>query len=83
MRTTVTIDPDTEALLKEETRRTGLSFKEVLNRSLRRALTRRSPGTIVVEPLFPAAFPRSLTHRSMNQLADEWDDEETIQELQS
>ena len=38
VRTTVTIDADTAALLQEEVARTGLSFKEVLNRAVRRAL---------------------------------------------
>lgn len=40
MRTTVTIAPDTEALLREEVSRTGASFKAVLNESIRRALAR-------------------------------------------
>jgi hypothetical protein len=34
MRTTITIDADTEALLRQEVERTGLSFKVVLNLSL-------------------------------------------------
>ncbi len=83
MRTTVTIDPDTEALLKEETARTGLSFKEVLNQSIRRGLGRSGLGKVELEPLFPAPFPHQLLGQSMNHLADELDDEETILELQS
>lgn len=81
MRTTVTIDPDTEALLKEEIRRTGLSFKEILNQSIRKTFTRRSPEKVVIEPLFPSAFPLELEGRSMNRFADAWDDEETVREL--
>ncbi|OYV06721.1 MAG: hypothetical protein CFE26_04760 [Verrucomicrobiales bacterium VVV1] len=83
MRTTVTIDPDTEALLKEETARTGQSFKEVLNQSIRRGLGRGGVGTILLEPLFSAPFPRQLLGQNMNHLADELDDEETLLELQS
>jgi len=83
MRTTVTIDPDTEALLKEEMRRTGLSFKEVLNASIRRAInpaaTRRR--RVTVKPLFPAPFPSELLGGSFNRLADELDDEATLGEL--
>ncbi len=82
MRTTVTIDPDTEALLKEEMRRTGRNFKEVLNASIRRAI---NPGGIrrrvAVKPLFPAAFPSDLQGGSYNRLADELDDEATLEEL--
>ena len=78
MRTTVTIDPDTVALLKDEVARTGLSFKEVLNRAVRRALARPA-SAIHVEPLFSAPFPAGLD--SFNRLADELDDEETLREL--
>jgi hypothetical protein len=38
MRTTVTLDPDVAAKLKEETRARGISFKEALNSSIRRGL---------------------------------------------
>jgi len=83
MRTTVTIDPDTENLLREEVRRTGQSFKEVLNRSIRQALL-APPGRTVragITPLFPAAFPAELRGINFNRLADELDDETTLREL--
>ncbi len=80
MRTTVTIDPDTAALLQEEAARTGQSFKEVLNLAVRRALAPR-PASCEVQPLFPAPFPAGLG--SFNRLADEWDDDETLRELSS
>lgn len=83
MRTTITIDPDTEALLKEETARTGQSFKSVLNQSIRRALGKRSRPAVTVQPLFPAAFPAGLLETNMNRLADALDDEETLRELQA
>src|ERR1700745_231176 len=38
MRTTVTLDPDVDRLLKEEMRRSGTSFREALNRAVRRGL---------------------------------------------
>jgi hypothetical protein len=83
MRTTVTIDADTEALLKEEMRRTGLSFKEVLNAGIRRAIgtTRPDRHRVEVKPLFSAPFPAEFQRRSFNRLADELDDLETLQEL--
>ena len=83
MRTTVTIDPDTEALLKEETARTGMSFKEVLNQSIRRSLGRSDSREVVLEPLFNAPFPHQFRETNMNHLADELDDEDTIREIQS
>lgn len=80
MRTTVTIDPDTAALLQEEVARTGLSFKEVLNRAVRRALAPRA-RRVKLKPLFRKPFPSGLT--SFNRLADDWDDDETLRELKS
>jgi hypothetical protein len=38
MRTTVTLDPDVAAKLKEEMRRRDISFKEALNSSIRKGL---------------------------------------------
>jgi len=81
MRTTVTIDPDTEHLLREEAARTGNSFKVVLNQSIRRALNQPASERIRVEPVFAAPFPAEFEGKSMNRLADELDDEETIREL--
>ncbi|MFZ4598422.1 MAG: hypothetical protein ACOYNN_07240 [Terrimicrobiaceae bacterium] len=80
MRTTVTIDPDTEALLREEIRRTGLSFKEVLNRSVRRAIVSHSPvrSRVAVKPIFNAPFPVDFENRSFNAVADELNDEATL-----
>lgn len=43
MRTTVTLDPDVAAKLKEEARRQKTSFKEVLNSSVRRGLRAGKP----------------------------------------
>lgn len=82
MRTTVTIDSDTEALLKDEAARTGQSFKVVLNEAVKRALGRR-PAETRVEALFPAAFPAELAPHSFNRLAAEWEDEDTVKELSS
>mgnify|MGYP001767186664 CR=1 FL=1 len=82
MRTTVTIDSDTEHLLREEVRRTGRSFKKVLNLAIRRALLPPAAASDVrVEPLFPAAFPVEFAGQSMNRLADALDDEDTLREL--
>ena len=38
MRTTVTLDPDVDRLLKEEMRRSGTTFRQALNQVIRRAL---------------------------------------------
>jgi len=78
----VTIDPDTEALLKGESARTGQSFKVVLNEAVKRALGGRS-GNVLVKPLFTAPFPAELNEQSFNRLAAGWEDEDTVKELSS
>jgi hypothetical protein len=45
VRTTVTLDPDVELLLKQTSRRTRQSFKQVLNRAVREGLRASSPAT--------------------------------------
>ena len=79
----MTIDPDTENLLREEVRRTGCSFKEVLNRSIRQSLLISSgrAGSVGITPLFSAPFPVNLREANFNHLADELDDETTLREL--
>lgn len=41
MRTTVTLDPDVEALLRKAMRERGLSFKQALNEAVRAGLAAR------------------------------------------
>jgi len=82
VRTTITIDADTEALLRHEVERTGLSFKVVLNQAIKRALGRRASG-VQLQPLFSAPFPPELAQQSFNRLAADWDDEATVREMGS
>jgi hypothetical protein len=57
VRTTVTLDPDVERLLKEEIHRSRQSFKEVLNNAIRQALRpsapakRRKPFVVKARPM--------------------------------
>lgn len=52
MRTTITLEPDVAALVEAERARTGESFKQVVNRLLRRSVHR--PGGAAVDlPLHP------------------------------
>ena len=44
MRTTVTLEPDVEALIRRAMKERGLSFKEALNSALRMGLTQTKPG---------------------------------------
>jgi len=81
MRTTVTLDPDTENLIRETVRRSNRSFKQVLNDAIRKGLRASDSSHLRVEPLFEHPFPKSLGEVNFNQLAEELDDEEPRLEL--
>ena len=59
MRTTVTLDPETEHLIREAMRQRGQSFKEVLNRAAVRGLAdlQHDAGDV---PFAPETFPMGL-----------------------
>ncbi len=60
MRTTLTLDHDVAAKLKSEVRRTGRSFKQVVNDSVRAGLTQRErkpPRPFVVRARALSAHP--------------------------
>lgn len=79
MRTTVTLDPDTEALVKRLMRERGLSFKEAINTAIRagvgpaRAERFRTPTFRMGEPA--VALEKAL------RLAGELEDEELARRL--
>lgn len=74
VRTTVTLDPDVERLLRGAVRKTGRSFKEVLNRALREALgqgaAHRSGRRFRVRA-HPMRLRPGIDTGSLNRLLDE------------
>jgi hypothetical protein len=84
MRTTVTLDSDVAAKLKQTARNSGISFKEALNSTVRRGFER---GEVEPQPyrLPPAqsleARPGINLDKSL-QLAGELEDAETMRKLQ-
>ena len=74
MRTTVTLDPDVERLLKNAMHRSRQSFKETLNRAIRAALganpaqSARPPFAIAARPL---GLRAGVDPTSFNKLADD------------
>ncbi len=73
MRTTVTLDPDTEALLRQEMALKRMSFKKALNAALRRAFQPAGPamGQRYQVPTFESAYQPAVDRLRLNQLADE------------
>jgi hypothetical protein len=78
MRTTVTLDPDVEVMLRKEVRRRGEPFKQVLNNAIRAGLHSMRRREEAFEPLtFEMGKPRvDLTKAA--SLAAELEDEEVI-----
>jgi hypothetical protein len=78
MRTTVTLDPDVESLLRKEVRRCGKPFKQVLNDALRAGLRNAKRYNEAFEPLtFDMGKPRADLTKAAT-LAAELEDEELI-----
>ena len=72
MRTTLSLDDDVARLLAKETRRTGASFKEVVNHFLRLGLMaakRPARKPFVVAPR-KLGLPSGLTYDNVEQLLE-------------
>lgn len=78
MRTTVTLDPDVEALVRQAMRERGLSFKQALNQAVRAGVANVSGAKI--EPFRQRSFslgrPRVDLTKALS-LAGELDDQRT------
>ena len=74
MRTTVTLDPDAEQLLRLAMQQTGESFKVTLNRAIRRGLADTAPAKeekpFVVQAKNLGLRP-GIDYTKINQLVDE------------
>jgi uncharacterized protein (DUF2236 family) len=80
MRTTVTLDPDVEAMLRKEMRRRGEPFKQVLNKAIRTGL-RTMGKSRSEEPFEPLTFDMGRPRVDLTKaaaLAAELEDEELI-----
>jgi hypothetical protein len=82
MRTTVTLDPDVAAKLKQTARERGVSFKEVLNSTVRRGFEQGEPKRrpYRVRPQKMGVRPGVNLDKAL-QLAGELEDAETIRKL--
>ena len=74
MRTTVTLEPETERLLREAMRQRGQSFKQTLNQAVARGLEDllcRSDKTPFVPQSFPMGLRAGLDPYRLNSLNDD------------
>lgn len=84
MRTTLTLDPDVEQLLKREMRRTGKTMKAIVNEALRVGLgaAGKPPGAApyAVEP-HDFGFRPGIDTDRLNRLVDETGAGGTVRKL--
>jgi hypothetical protein len=84
MRTTVTLDPDVQTLLKNAMRKADKSFKQVLNDGLRAGLSMR-PAPKASSAWEPMTFDMGVPLVDLtkaNALAGELEDQELIARMQ-
>lgn len=81
MRTTVTLDPDVETLVKRLMRERGLSFKEAVNHAIRSGLAGSSARNAFSTPTFRMGFDPSIPWDRALSLAGELEDDELIRRL--
>jgi hypothetical protein len=84
MRTTVTLDPDVEALLRRAMKEKGLTFKEALNNALRAGLLAGLGGRKTAPVTLPTRrMGKPLVDlRKTLQLAAEMEDAEILRKLE-
>ncbi len=86
MRTTLTIDDDLAAILERETKRKGMTFKEIVNATLRRGLEYEqilpSRQPVVTRP-HAFGFKAGIDLDKLNQLVDELEVEAFKTDLRS
>jgi hypothetical protein len=78
VRTTVTLDPDVDAIIRSAMRERGVSFKEALNDAVRRSVARTGGGFRT--PTFAMGTPAVPLTKALS-LAAELEDEEIVKKL--
>lgn len=73
MRTTVTLDPDAEQIIRRRMRERGMSFKDALNDAIRSSVER--PGQRFVTEVASMGESRVNLDRALQVAADLEDDE--------
>jgi Arc/MetJ family transcription regulator len=80
MRTTITLDPDVETLIKTVMREQGLSFKDAVNSAIRRSLTPQSEAEFK-QRTFALGWRPQIAYDKALQIAAAVEDEELLRKL--
>ncbi len=81
MRTTVTLDPDVETLIRAVMQERGLSFKEALNQAVRTGLATRDGSSLFRTPTSRMGFNPVVPWDKALRLAGEAEDDELVRRL--
>jgi len=82
VRTTVTLDPDVAALLREAARERGVSFKEALNSAVRAGLAAGRTARPYRAPARPLGLRPGINLDKALRLAGELEDAEIVRKLE-
>ena len=82
MRTTVTLDADTEALVRRHMRERGVSFKQAINDALRDGLTRQTKRGSFATPSAKLGVPAVNLDRAL-RVAGELEDDDLIRKARA
>lgn len=80
MRTTVTLDPDVDALVKRAMRERGLTFKDAVNEAIRSGIGTPRSGAGPMLPVFDMGEPLIDVTQAL-RLAGELEDQELADRL--
>lgn len=80
MRTTVTLDPDTEQLVRARMTKDGVSFKRALNDAIRAGASGKASSERFVTPTHDMGAPKVDLTKAL-QLAGELENEEIIRKM--
>jgi len=80
MRTTVTLEPDTEAIIRRVMRERGLTFKQAVNEVIRAGAATPGRRRAFRTPTFDMGRPAVPIDKAL-RLAGELEDEELLREL--
>lgn len=82
MRTTVTLDPDTEQIIRQRMRERGISFKQAINDAIRTAATDAASRESFRTETAAMGEPTANLDRAL-RLVGELEDEELIRRMQT
>ncbi|HLA16334.1 MAG TPA: hypothetical protein VJZ72_05485 [Candidatus Limnocylindrales bacterium] len=83
MRTTITLEPDVDALVRKAMRERGLTFRQAVNEAIRRGLRRQPSAERYRTPSFPMGLRTDIDWDKASHLAAELEDVEILRKLKA